>query len=150
MEWLEQLRGQGVGLDTAPLIYFIEQNDTYLDRVRPFFEAINREKFQVVTSTLTLIEVLIHPLRANNKPLADEYRDIILAQGNLTTLPMTVEIAETAAQLRATHNLRTPDAIQVATTIQGGATYLLTNDTRLAVVPELIILVLEDLLPESA
>ena len=27
MEWLSQLQGQVVGLDTAPLIYFIEQNE---------------------------------------------------------------------------------------------------------------------------
>lgn len=37
MEWLTQLKGQVVGLDTAPLIYFIEQNKTHLERVRDFF-----------------------------------------------------------------------------------------------------------------
>lgn len=31
MEWLVQLQGQIVGLDTAPLIYFIEENPNYLD-----------------------------------------------------------------------------------------------------------------------
>jgi hypothetical protein len=30
MEWLAQLQGLVVGLDTAPLIYFIEENSTYL------------------------------------------------------------------------------------------------------------------------
>jgi hypothetical protein len=30
MEWLTRLQGQVVGLDTAPLIYFIEQNLTYI------------------------------------------------------------------------------------------------------------------------
>lgn len=29
MEWLNQLEGQIIGLDSAPLIYFIEQNPTY-------------------------------------------------------------------------------------------------------------------------
>lgn len=33
MEWLSQLQNQVVGLDTAPLIYFIEQNEAYLDIV---------------------------------------------------------------------------------------------------------------------
>jgi hypothetical protein len=37
MEWLIQLQGQVVGLDTAPLIYFIEQNEVYLESVRAFF-----------------------------------------------------------------------------------------------------------------
>lgn len=63
MEWLTQLQGQIVGLDTAPLIYFIEQNETYLELVRAFFGAMSRGEFQVVTSTLTLSEVLLHPLR---------------------------------------------------------------------------------------
>lgn len=64
MEWLTQLEGQTVGLDTAPLIYFIEQNEAYLELVRAFFGAMSRGEFQVVTSTLTLTEVLVHPLRS--------------------------------------------------------------------------------------
>jgi hypothetical protein len=43
MEWLEALRGAVVGLDTAPLIYFVEENPTYLPFVRPFFEAVDRK-----------------------------------------------------------------------------------------------------------
>jgi hypothetical protein len=61
MEWLTQLQGHVVGLDTAPLIYFIEQNDVYLELVRGFFDAMSHNEFQVVTSTLTLTEVLVHP-----------------------------------------------------------------------------------------
>lgn len=30
MEWMTQLQGQIVGLDTAPLIYFIEENPVYV------------------------------------------------------------------------------------------------------------------------
>ena len=33
MEWLAQLQGQVAGLDSAPLIYFIEENQTYLEMV---------------------------------------------------------------------------------------------------------------------
>ncbi|WP_225896572.1 type II toxin-antitoxin system VapC family toxin [Amazonocrinis nigriterrae] len=40
-------------------------------------------------------------------------------------------IAETAAQLRADSNLRTPDAIQIATAIRAGASFFVTNDARL-------------------
>lgn len=145
MEWLIQLQGQIVGLDTAPLIYFIEQNEAYLELVRAFFQAMSRGEFQVITSTLTLAEVLVHPLRSGDVGLAEQYRDIILDQENLITVPISVEIAEVAAQLRATQNLRTPDAIQIATAIQGGAAYFLTNDARLATVPDLEVLVLDAL-----
>jgi predicted nucleic acid-binding protein len=145
MEWLIQLQGQIVGLDTAPLIYFIEQNEVYLELVRAFFQSMSRGEFQVITSTLTLTEVLVHPLRSGDVELAEQYRDIILDQENLITVPISVEIAEVAAQLRATQNLRTPDAIQIATAIQGSAAFFLTNDVGLATVPDLEVLVLDAL-----
>ncbi|GEA28131.1 tRNA(fMet)-specific endonuclease VapC [Microcystis aeruginosa NIES-4325] len=145
MEWLIQLQGQVVGLDTAPLIYFIEQNEAYLELVRAFFGAVSRGEFQVVTSTLTLTEVLVHPLRSGNVELAGQYRDILLDQENLITVPVSVEISQVAAQLRATQNLRTPDAIQIATAIREGAMFFLTNDSRLAAVPDLEVLVLDAL-----
>lgn len=146
MEWLVQLQGRVIGLDTAPLIYFIEQNEIYLELVRAFFQAMSQGEFQVVTSTLTLTEVLVHPLRAGNVELAGQYRDILFAQENLITLSVSPAIAEAAAQLRAIHNLRTPDAIQLATAMQGGATAFLTNDARLPAAPNLEILVLDQLL----
>lgn len=59
MEWIAQLQGQVVGLDTAPLIYFIEQNKTYLDITRLFFRGLSRGEFRVVTSVVTLPEVLV-------------------------------------------------------------------------------------------
>jgi hypothetical protein len=37
MEWLIQLQGQVVGLDTAPLIYLIEQNQAYLGSAEKVF-----------------------------------------------------------------------------------------------------------------
>ena len=54
MEWIEALGGTIVCLDTAPLIYLIEENLTFLPVVRPFFEALDRGEFRVVTSVLTL------------------------------------------------------------------------------------------------
>lgn len=70
MEWLIQLQGQVIGLDTAPIIYFIKQNGAYLEIVRTFFQAMSQGEFQVITSTLTLTEVLVHPLRSRNVELA--------------------------------------------------------------------------------
>lgn len=145
MEWLIQLQGQIVGLDSAPLIYFIEQNPTYLEMVRFFFRALDRGDFRVVTSVLTLSEVLVYPLRQGNAALAQEYLDILFYQQGLSTIEVTSDIAQAAAQLRAVHNLRTPDAVQMATAIHGGASFFLTNDARLPSLPGLTVLVLEQL-----
>lgn len=146
MEWLAQLQGQIVGLDTAPLIYFIEENPNYLDVTDAFFEAMFRGEFSVVTSVLTITEVLVHPLRQGNATLAQQYRDILFNSQELTTIEVFPDIAETAAQLRANYNLRTPDAIQITTSIRRGASFFLTNDARLPSLPGLSVLVLEQLI----
>lgn len=144
MEWINVLRGKTVGLDTAPLIYFIEENPAYIEIVRFFFEAMDRDDFMVVTSTVTLLEVLVHPLRSNNRELATEYRDILL-NSRLMTLEVSNAIAEQAAQLRATHNIRTPDAIQISAALNAGATHFFTNDIRLPEIPSLQILSIDAL-----
>jgi predicted nucleic acid-binding protein len=145
MEWLAQLQGQVVGLDTAPLIYFIEENPTYLKMTGAFFEAMVRGEFRVVTSVITLLEVLVYPLRQGNSILAQQYRDILSDEEGLTTIEVSSTIAEEASQLRAAYNLRTPDAIQMATAIRQGASFFLTNDARLPSLPGLEVLVLEEL-----
>ncbi|MEB3282728.1 MAG: PIN domain-containing protein [Lyngbya sp.] len=48
--------------------------------------------------------------------------------------------------LRATYNLRTPDAIQIATALQEGATFFITNDTRLPEIQKLELLILDRLI----
>jgi predicted nucleic acid-binding protein len=146
VEWLKPLYGQVVGLDTAPLIYFIEKHQTYLPLVRPFFEAVERGDIQVVTSTLTLTEVLIHPLRQGNQDLAREYSRILLNATNLKTVSVSPLVASEAARIRADSGIRTPDAIQLATAQQAKATFFLTNDEGLAGIPGLQLVVLRDLL----
>ncbi|MCC7355672.1 MAG: PIN domain-containing protein [Anaerolineae bacterium] len=145
MEWLAALRGKLVGLDTAPLIYFIEEDQTYLETVRPFFDAIERGELMAVTSVVTLLEVLVQPLRRGDERLAQQYRDILLNAEGLTTVMVSQDIAGKAALLRATYNIRTPDAIQIATAIHGGASFFLTNDARLPSLPDLKTLVLDRL-----
>lgn len=132
MEWLTQLQDQVVGLDTAPLIYFVEENLTYLKLVDAFFSAFDRGDFQIVTSTITLLEVLVQPLRTGNTSLAGQYRDILLNQDRLSVVSVSPEIAEISAMLRANYALRTPDSIQLATAINRGASSFLTNDRRLS------------------
>jgi predicted nucleic acid-binding protein len=144
VEWINDLQGKTVGLDTAPLIYFIEENPLYIKAVRFFFEAMDKGNFTVVTSTVTLLEVLVHPLRCNDRELAAEYRDILL-NSRLITLEVSNAIAEQAAQLRATHNIRTPDAIQISAALNAGATHFFTNDIRLPEIPSIRILSIDTL-----
>jgi predicted nucleic acid-binding protein len=145
MEWIAQLQGQVVGLDTAPLIYFIEENPTYVDLADAFFAAMIRGEFTVVTSVVTLLEVLVYPLREGNAALAQDYREILFDEEGLTTIEVSPAIAQEAARLRAVYNLHALDAIQMATAIREGASFFLTNDARLPSLPGLDVLVLDEL-----
>ncbi len=108
---LDQLKGSIVGLDTAPLIDFIERHETFRALVRPFFVALIERKFSIVTSTVTLVETLTHPLHLQKPDLARRYQEILLNVENLTTLAVSLAIAAKAAEIRAGFNLRIPDAI---------------------------------------
>ena len=146
MEWITDLQGKIVGVDTVPFIYLIEEHPIYIHLLRPFFESLDRGNFIAVTSTVTLLEVLVHPIRSGNDHLAHEYRDILLNSANLRTVEISSSIAEAAARLRALHHIRTPDALQIATANEMGAMFFLTNDRRLAVVPSPRVLLLKELL----
>ena len=149
MEWVAELRGSIIGLDTAPLIYLIEERPICLPALQAFFGALSRGEFTVVTSALTLTEVLVHPFRQKNYGLAEEYRRILLHASHIETLPVSGAIAEEAARLRAMHNFLTPDAIQLATAIVSGASAFLTNDARLAELRTPKVLVLNNLVSLS-
>jgi predicted nucleic acid-binding protein len=93
-----------------------------------------------------LTEVLVYPLRAGNAELARQYQEILFQQANLASMPVSSEIARLAAQIRAVYNFRTPDAIQVATAMGERASFFLTNDRRLSALPNLEVLVLDELI----
>ncbi len=145
MGWIDELRGKLIALDTAPLIYFIEEHPAYCPVVEPFFEQLDKGTVQVVTSVITLTEVLVKPLRDGDTRLAEQYRDILLNIDGLTTVEVSAAVAEKAARLRSQYSLRTPDAIQIATALHTGASALLTNDIRWPALPDLHILTLEQL-----
>ena len=145
MGWVEDLQGQTVGIDTAPLIYYIEGNNEYTPVVDPFFQAMDRGEFMVVTSTITLLEVLVQPLSLGKTELVAQYREILLNTNNLVIVDVIPDIAEGAAGLRARYNLRTPDAIQIATTMFMGSTTLLTNDKELRKMEGVQVSLLDDL-----
>lgn len=63
----------------------------------------------------------------------------------MTSLDEALRIANQAARLRASYNLRLPDALQVATAVYAGCDAFLTNDRQLQRVQELQVIVLEEI-----
>jgi len=134
-----------LGFDTAPVIYFIEANARYDALVTEIFQRVSGGISEGITSVITLTEVLIHPLRRGDAALQQQYGDLLINSANFQTLPIDIKTATSAADLRARYNLRTPDALQVATAIAAGCDAFLTNDSGLHRVSELRVLVLDQL-----
>lgn len=143
----EALKGvTRLGVDSAPFIYFVEQNPAYVDIMQAVFEHVERtEELELFTAALNLTETLVHPLRTGNAVLEAAYRDLFTRGEGLTLLAVDAAAAEQAGRLRAAHNLRTPDALQVATCIEAKCDAFLTNDAGFRRVPDLRIIFVNEL-----
>lgn len=129
-----------VAVDTSTFIYFLEEHPEYCPLVAPLFAQADRGRRQLVTSALTLLEVLVVPYRAGDLALAERYEALLTGSRGLRLVPIEGTQLRAAAQLRATLGVRTPDAIQLAAALTAGAKAFVTNDRRLPDIPRLKVL----------
>ncbi len=146
MGLIEALGEGPIALDTAIFIYWIEENPDYLPGIEPLFRAVDRGEIEIVTSAITLLEVLVVPYRAGEIALAERYEQLLSRAAHLRLVDVDRQQLRAAAQLRAVHGIRTPDALQLAAALATRSTTLITNDRRLPRVPGLEILQLRDLI----
>jgi predicted nucleic acid-binding protein len=147
---LSDLAPGPVAFDTAIFIYFLEAHPLYRPLVAPVFTAIDRGELKGVTSSLTLMESLVVPLRAGNRVLAGRYETLLTSSRGLRMISVDLDLLRAAAQVRAVTRAKTPDAIQAAAALVGGCSVFLTNDNRIPSLPGLRVLVLDDYLPPDA
>ena len=148
MELIEIIKNKTIFLDTAPLIYYIEDNTLYSKVLDKLFELNLNMKVQLMTSTITLLEVLVIPLKTKKYDLAEKYKSLLCQSDTFKIWNVDIEIAEKAAELRAKYHLKTPDAIQIATAICRFSDYFFTNDKQLKVVSEINVLILDELIKQ--
>jgi predicted nucleic acid-binding protein len=134
-----------VYVDTNSVIYRVERIEPYLSASAPLWDALNAGTQPVVTSQLTLLEVLVKPLRDGNAKVATLFRSVLLGTAGLNCLPISLTILEAAAHLRALHNLKTPDALHAATALEAGCVLFVTNDMGFRRVPGLNVAVLSEI-----
>jgi predicted nucleic acid-binding protein len=126
-----------VAVDTALFIYFIEENPRFLPLILPLFREADQNKLDLVTSALTLLEVLVVPYRAGNRLLAERYEALFTRSRGIRLVELTRGQLRAAAQLRAATGVKTPDALQLVAALGTGCTTFVTNDRRLSAVPGL-------------
>ncbi len=133
----EDFYNKTIFIDTAPLIYFIEGHSQFQGQLLKVFKANEKGHIHFQTSTLTLLEILVKPLRYNRPDLVEKYEDILTNSPYIDIFQIDLSTSKKAAELRANYNLKTPDAIQVATSIHQQADFFWTNDKRLKQVEEI-------------
>ncbi|MBD0388378.1 MAG: type II toxin-antitoxin system VapC family toxin [Nostoc sp. C3-bin3] len=132
-------------IDTSVAIYTIEGNSDYYSLLQPLWYKFYAGEIQIISSELILMEVLVVPLRNENNSLIADYEELLLSS-QLQLIPISQSILRQAANLRATSNLKTPDAIHAATALSLNSNQFITNDKGFRNVPGLPVVILNEVL----
>lgn len=142
---IKAIRDGIIGIDTMIFIYHFEDHPQYSHITERIFEAVEHGKHKAVTSVITLIEILVKPKREGNLTAVKDYKDLLLTFPNFKIFDLDMKISDIASDIRAKYGIKTPDAIQIATTIYGGSKSFITNDESLKKVEEVRVLLLDEI-----
>ncbi len=112
-------------LDTAPIIYCLEDNAEFGPRFQPLFEAHRK-------GDLRFCRHHHYSCRSAGRPASIQRRSanppLSRYPGSWQVVDLDTDIAESAARLRASLHLKLPDAVQAATALAINADALVTHD----------------------
>lgn len=134
-----------VYLDTSPIIYSVEKHADYWQLLTPLWQSLKANEIEVYTSELTLLETLVQPIKQNNQTLISAYESL-LTHTDIQLLLISIEVLRASATLRATQNLKTPDAIHAATAFSANCDYFITNDDGFKRLSNINVIILSDLI----
>lgn len=129
--------------DTSVFIYTLESHPDYWSLLQPLWQQLSQGNITIITSELTLMEVLVLPIKNNDTELINDY-EILLSLPNIKLKIINQSILKKAAKIRAKTNLKTPDAIHAATAILSNSTIFLTNDLGFRKVSALPVVIIND------
>ena|SRR5438445_7947756 len=115
--------------DTNLFIYLWEDYGDLSQAVEELRTKMLRRGDQLLTSTLTLGELLVKPTVAGNTELCRKYEEAISGVAQL--IPLDAKVAKIYASIRRDRLLKGPDVIQLASAASVGADLFVTNDGHL-------------------
>jgi predicted nucleic acid-binding protein len=124
-------------VDSAPIIYVLEDHAELAPIFKPVFEAHDKGLVRLAVTTITLAEVLTGPLSNRDEVLAERYRATLKSW---FVVDLDSEVAESAARLRGALKLKLADAVQAGSALAIGADALVTHDRDFSAVRDLRVL----------
>ena len=104
-----------VFVDTAPFIYYLENNAQYKESIKRFFTDCLENKVQIVTSVITVEEYLVFPYSSGKMEFADNFKRFFDYMG-VEVVDINSMIAERGAKIRGQYKaFKAMDALQIAT-----------------------------------
>ena len=100
-------------------------------RVADLVQRLSERQDQLLTSTLTLAEVLVKPLAVGDHAWADRYEKLMNTPGVLL-LSFDRSCSRIYAQVRQDRTIKPPDAIQLSCAASAKCDLFITNDDRLS------------------
>lgn len=120
-------------LDAAPIIYWVEKVAAYYPQVDA---RIKQAGVNLISSHLALMECLVLPIRQGQTQLQQDF-DQFFATAIAESVSFTEDVFRNAAEIRARHNFRAPDALHLAAAMSASCDLFLTNDARLTSFPDI-------------
>ncbi len=113
--------------DTMLFVYWLEDKQPYSQLIDAIFRRMIERGDSLCTSAFTVGELLVAPQKQGDKDL--EARIQTFFEGpQVEVLPFALTTARRFAQVRASSNIRSADAIHLACAAARGVDLFLTND----------------------
>jgi predicted nucleic acid-binding protein len=120
---------RGVYWDSCIFIYRVQAVEPWAALIGQRLDALT--DVRLFFTELTRLECRVLPIRTADIDLLALY-ERCFTSAEAEEIPITRPVFDLAAELRAMHRLRTPDALHAAAAIVSGCDEFWTNDGRLA------------------
>ena len=133
--YTDSFKGKVVYFDTNLFIYAVEEPKSiasFSEIITKLFTLAYNKEIKVITSEITLAEVLVGAYKQNAK-LVSVYDELLEHEVYFSVYPVDKRILKMAAFTRSIIKIALADAIHVSTAIIEKADFFITNDVKLKV-----------------
>jgi predicted nucleic acid-binding protein len=117
--------------DSVILIYYLDSVGPFQVRAATRLASMKAAGDSIAVSDFTRLECKVGPLKRSDALMLSEL-DRFFTSPDVRVIPLTAEVFDRAAMIRAEYGFRTADALHLAAAIVGRCDRFLTHDARLA------------------